>query len=177
MLVSRVGGIYDAQSDSENDLFGNRIDLMAATGIGLITNALEINSSTNGRGSGRLYATAGSGINITETIGELSVLAATTLGGVVFLTVPDINAPRGPPPGVGEDLILISRHAPRAPGRSRDRRSLDRPIEARSGIWAPGLILLHVGDDVYAPVDTEIVSARSSRSSATTATPTPASAP
>ena len=158
VLVSRTGGIYDAQSDSENDLFGNRIDLMAATGIGLITNALEINSSTNGRGSGRLYATAGSGIVITETIGELSVLAATTLDGVVFLTVPDINAPRGPPPGVGEDLILISTGTrlvhqgdPESVGPSTGT------FDARAGIWARGLILLHVGDNVEALAGTEIV--------------------
>ena len=128
VLVSRAGGIYDAQFDSENDLFGNRIDLMAFTGIGLLTDALEINSSTNGRASGRLYATAGDGIYITETQGSLWVLAATTVRDNVFLTVPDVNAPR--PTAVRERRPHPDRdrYATRAPGRSRIGRPLDRDL-------------------------------------------------
>ena len=76
----------------------------------------------------------------------------------------DTAAPRAPPSGAGddaqpEDLILIARgtrlvqqNNPQSVGPSTDS-----PAVPRSGIWARGDILLNVGDDVEAPVLTEIV--------------------
>ena len=107
---------------------------------------------------------AGTGIYLVETDDELVVLAATTLQGNVQLTVLDTAAPRAPPSGAGddaqpEDLILVARgtrlvqqNNPQSVGPSTDS-----PAVPRSGIWARGDILLNVGDDVEAPVLTEIV--------------------
>ena len=88
------------------------------------------------------------------------MLAATTLQGNVQLTVIDTAPPRAPPNDVQpEDLFLVARgtrlvqqNNPQSVGPSTDS-----PAVVRSGIWARGDILLNVGDDVEAPVLTEIV--------------------
>ena len=93
-------------------------------------NDLEINSSTAGFASGRLYAEAGGSIFITETENELVVLAAKSLTGDVRLTVPDTNG--DPRPAVpdrpestqrhAEDLILAACGTASQVTRSRERR-------------------------------------------------------
>ena len=174
-LVSEGGAILDGVDDAgATDVEAIRIDLKAATDIGKVDNDLEIDSSTAGFMSGRLYAEAGNSIYLTENIAELVVLAAKALTGLVRLTIPDTNGSRAPPldnTGITSDEALQRRNTTPedldliASGQSlvaqndakRAAPSTDTTAQTRSGIWAKGDIHLWVGDDLDAPATTEIV--------------------
>ena len=158
VLVARDGSIQDGDNDVAADVEAIRIDLYAPLGgIGTVNNDFDINSSNTGPQTGRLYALADDSVYITETDDELVVLAAKSLTGDVRLTMPDTDDPRGPPGSEAqpEDLILV------ATGTSLVsegvRLSTTPTGDPVSGIWAKLDIILLVGDDVYAPVDTLII--------------------
>ncbi|MFL6035351.1 MAG: beta strand repeat-containing protein, partial [Gaiellaceae bacterium] len=179
-LVTRDGSILDGSDgigDADTDVVAIRIDLKAGGtgGIGVPENDLEINSSTVGFASGRLFAEAGGSIYITETENELVLLAAKALTGNVRLTVPDTNGIRGPPfptdlntgNATPEDLDLLVCGANTAMCRSlvaeRDPRvaapSTTSSRGTLSGIWAKQNVYLWVGDDINEPATSEIVAA------------------
>ena len=174
-LVTRGGSILDSANDAAADVVAIRIDLKAGGtgGIGVPENDLEINSSTAGFATGRLFAEAGGSIYITETENELVLLAAKALTGNVRLTVPDTNGIRGPPfptdtntrNATPEDLDLLVCGADTAMCRSLVAESEPRVAapstdSARgtlSGIWAKQNVYLWVGDDIDEPATYEIV--------------------
>ena len=175
-LVSETGSILDGLSDAVANVVANRIDLKAAVDIGSPGNDLEINSSTVGFMSGRLYSEAGGSIYLTETANELVVLAAKATTGLVRLTVPDTNAIRGPPfltptttPADLEqlqlwnttpsdlDLIVSGNSLVAQNDVKRAAPSTDATRQTLAGIWALTDIYLWIGDDLDAPATTEIV--------------------
>ncbi len=70
--------------------------------------------------------------------------------------MPDVNGARAPPIGAGEDLILIA-SGTRLVIQGTPQSVGPAGATARAGVWARGDILLNIGDNVYAPVDTAIV--------------------
>ena len=160
-LVSGAGSILDGQTDAAADVVGDRIDLRAfGGGVGALGDDLDVNTAVSGSGAGRLYVEGDGSVFVTETQYELSVLAAKSWNGNVRLTVPDTNGVRGPPGTRTEDLILlvsgsslVSENQPRttSPGAA------DSATTTRTGIWARLDISLWIGDDLSAPVLSDIV--------------------
>jgi hypothetical protein len=114
-LVAIAGSIVDGTADSFVKVSGTDISLTASAGIGAVSDDLEIDTM----GGGRLSATAGTSVFITEKIGALRVTGVSAGTGALWLSVAESSA-------TGDDFVL----------------------EAGKSITAGGDISILAGDDV-----------------------------
>ena len=91
-------------------------------------------------GPGSLYASAESGVYLTEVSGGVSVLSATTTSGDITLTVLDTVTP-------GENLDLLV-----------NGTTLDGTAVPEGLISAPGAVTLNVGDNITIPAGSTVTS-------------------
>src|SRR5262249_862024 len=184
VLTTRNGSILDSNSATTTDRDGRTVDVPNVVGINLSFAAkggtigkadddLDIDTGVDGGSHvyGVLYAQADGSVYITESNYELNVLAAKSFGRDVRLTVPDtslVPTPAGDPAHTtqhGEDLVLVPTGTVTIEqNNQQDVLPSDQlpahPDALRSGIVAAVAVSLWVGDNVYAPVMSEITAGR-----------------
>ena len=143
MLAVDTGSLLDGVGGARANIQGASIDLRASDSIGTAADPVRIDGGGSAQqadssvyvleaipGPGTLYASAGTGIFLTEASGGMSVLSAVTTSGDIGITVNDSAS-------TGEDLQLLASGV-----------TLDGTVVSAGVIGAPGPVTLTVGDNV-----------------------------
>ena len=155
MLDVLSGSLLDGVGGAVANIQGASLDLRASGGIGTAGDPVRIDGGGSNElaqpdpavsilpaipGPGNLYASASSGVYLTEVSGGASVLSVTTTSGDISLTVLDTVTP-------GENLDLLA-----------SGTTLDGTAVPAGSISAPGAVTLNVGDNITIPAGSAVTS-------------------